>query len=101
MPKQSVIDSADEIIFEFIAQQWRKSGEMETGEECCNVMCWVSKYLTASLAEIMGAALRPFYSHFQEQFGEIERRGQKNIFGLLTSAFVKAIYPEKKPVLMV
>lgn len=55
----------------------------------------VSKYLTLSLTEIMVAALCSF-SHFKEQFGEIDRRGQKNIFGLLTSAFVKAIYPEKK-----
>lgn len=61
----------------------------------------VIKYLTPSLTEIMDAALCSFYSHFKEQFGEIERRGQKHIFGLLTSAFVKAIYPEKKPVLMV
>lgn len=42
-----------------------------------------------------------FYSHFNEQFGEIDRRGQKYIFGVLTSAFVKAVYPEKKPVLKV
>lgn len=63
-------------------------------------MCQVSKYLTClSLTEIMVAALCSFYSHFKEQFGEIEGRGQKNIFGLLTllSAFVKAFYPEKKP----
>lgn len=28
LPKQRVIDSADEIIFEFIAQRWCKSGEV-------------------------------------------------------------------------
>lgn len=45
---------------------------------------------------MMFAALFSFYSHFREQFGEVDRGGQKNIFGLLTSAFVKAFYPEKK-----
>lgn len=45
---------------------------------------------------MMFAALFSFYSHFREQF-EVDRGGQKNIFGLLTSAFVKAFYPEKKP----